>query len=62
MTIFAKNNSGAMLDTAHGKLPDDMEDRWYESVAMATMSIGGILTLLWIGLLIWCAGRLLTAW
>ena len=62
MTILAKSNSGAMLGTAHRKLPNDMEDRWYESVAVATISIGGVFAVLWIGLLVWSAGRLLAAW
>ena len=51
-----------MFDTARSKLPSDIEDGWYESVAMATMSIGGVFAVLWIGLLVWSAGRLLTAW
>ena len=62
MAIFAKDSSGATLDTAHSKLPNDIEDRWYESVAMATVSIGGIFAVLWVSLLVWSAGRLLTAW
>jgi hypothetical protein len=62
MAIFAKDSSGATLDKAHSKLPNDIEDRWYESVAMATVLIGGIFAVLWVSLLVWSAGRLLTAW
>jgi hypothetical protein len=62
MTTSAKRISGATLDPAHREQPNDMEDRWYASVAMATFSIGGTFAVLWVSFLAWGAGRLLKIW
>lgn len=42
--------------------PDDLRDQWYDNVAMITMAVGGILTIAWIGFLVWAIGHLSQTW